>query len=196
MSLVDAIDFTIPQTYYGSPIIRRSRGTTELQLRSSPQSQRLCPRTTRAKSCDDVSGDLTQPSIGNVCLELWYSRDNESLMIRLVRVDLLATPNPAAIGSKWDVAPIVKVCLLHKKRSFWDSGQNRARCTLAPHDTTCMTVKREVVQDECLKLAVFDERRINEKIPIGFVFVRLLDIDLSWKSSTYVREIVSSSEVS
>ena len=166
-----------------------------MQFRSPPQPRRLCSRG-RAKSCDDVGGDLTRPNIGHVCLELWYSRDDELLMIRLVRVDLLAKPNPAAIGSKWNVRPIVKICLLHKKRSFWDSGQNKSRSTLAPHDTAYVPVKRTAVQDECLRLSVYDEERYNEKTPIGFVFIRLQDLDLSWKSSAYVREIVPSSEVS
>ena len=166
-----------------------------MQFRSPPQPRRLCSRG-RAKSCDDVGGDLTRPNIGHVCLELWYSRDDELLMIRLVRVDLLAKPNPAAIGSKWNVRPIVKICLLHKKRSFWGSGQNKSRSTLAPHDTAYVPVKRTAVQDECLRLSVYDEERYNEKTPIGFVFIRLQDLDLSWKSSAYVREIVPSSEVS
>lgn len=194
ISRKDPISFTIPQAYHSSPITKRIRGGTELQARTPPQSRKLCPRA-RAKSYDDVGCNLTHPNIGNVCIELWYSRDDELLMIRLVRVDLLATPNPAAIGSKWDVRPVVKVCLQHKKRSFWHGGQSKANCSLVPHDTRYLPIKRDAVQNECLRLAVFDERRYNEKIPIGFVFVRLVEIDLSWKSSAYVREIAPSSEL-
>lgn len=192
VSFADALAFTIPQTYHTSPVLTRVRGFTDIQSRAATSPRDFC---LKSKSLENVAGNLTRPSIGHVSLEIWYSQEDELLMIRLLRVDLLAKPSAAVISSTWQVRPEVKVCLLHEKRKFWESGQSKAPCTLVPHSVTFIHIKKGTVKEQVLKLTVLDSLRKNEKTPIGFVFVTFNDIDLTWKSSSYVREIVPSSEV-
>ena len=133
-------------------------------------------------------------TIGSVNLEIWYSCEDEMLLVRLHRIDILAKPSPSVINS-WDYTPEVRVSILQEKRKFWDSRASKGRWTLTPHQATYIPIKKSVVQDQCLRLTCFDGERKNDLIPIGHVFVQLKDLDLSWKSSCYVREIEVNSVV-
>ena len=127
-------------------------------------------------------------------LEIWYSSEDEMLLVRLHRIDIIAKPSPSVINS-WDYTPEVRVSILQEKRKFWDSRASKGRWTLTPHQATYIPIKKSVVQDQCLRLTCFDGERKNDLTPIGHVFVQLKDLDLSWKSSCYVREIEVNSVV-
>ena len=140
----------------------------------------------KSRSLEVFGTVINRKAIGYVSIEVWFSQEDELVFVRLQNVDLAAKPTPAAIGTTWDLELEVKVCFLNQKQ--------RQR-VLKPHSAAYIPVKRSLVKEQCMMITCYDAKRQNDLTPIGYVFVPLTDIDLSWKSTSYIREIVPNSKV-
>eukprot|EP00794_Sanderia_malayensis_P016697 gene16697-18391_t len=189
--------FIIPKRYDLSPEIERKFGDANGTVVNvfGHHSLPSCGMTkSRTRSQEDLVG-CTNTIIGQITAELWYSDDDEMLLIRLERVHLLSTPSPSVVGSNWLSKPECKISILPQCNKFLEAISSKKNCwTIMPNSAVYIGIKKNCLHEKTLRLTCYDAKRKHDRIPIGHAFYPLENLKNFATTYEFVKELKPSSE--